>query len=140
MNCVVLKSCFSQSQLCVVIRGLGLAGHCIFCCQRHRIGSVDNISSACKVPNVENAAKAGRRQGQRVSLLHKGALGIKEKRKKRAKNGGGCLHVYPLPQECGAEPVPLVLPAEKKPGWHVRRNMVYFPKACSDAGGCRKPT
>lgn len=140
MNCVVLKSCFSQSQLCVVIRGLGLAGHCIFCCQRHRIGSVDNISSACKVPNRENAAKAGRRQGQRVSLLHKGALGIKEKRKKRAKNGGVCLHVYPLPQECGAEPVPLVLPAEKKPGWHVRRNMVYFPKACSDAGGCRKPT
>lgn len=76
--------------------------------------------------------RLGEDKGQRVSLLQKGI--------KRAKNGFFCLRVHPLPQECGAEPVPLVLPAEKKPGWLVRRDMIYFPKACSDAGGCRKPT
>lgn len=92
------KALVNLSCKCVVIRGPGLGGHCIFYCWGHRISSFGNITLACKVPNRQNAAKAGKRQeatsfpGVTRASLKKGALWLRKGIKKAKSVFHLCVH------------------------------------------------
>lgn len=144
MNYTVLKSCFSGSQLWACCdQSPGWGGHCCSCRRGHRVNSLDNIAPARGAQQAQPCQGWEGTRGDKSAPLALLVVHCTEetqgRRKKRPGVSFASMWAHQAPEECLEQGCPASAPCRREPGtalWDI----IYFPRARADAGGCWKPT